>query len=104
VVVQPCRRCRASEMMHHAARVAAAPQRVTRRTRRIVASVGVVRAPEARTVSLGIRPIGPLTALTWAPDAPLVTAMDPTTPGPMARQWPAALGWQILAHIGADQP
>ena len=32
----------------------------------------------------------PLTALTWAVDAPLVTVMDPATPGLMARQWPAA--------------
>jgi hypothetical protein len=27
---------------------------------------------------------GPLTALTWAPDAPLVTVMNPATPGLMA--------------------
>ena len=33
---------------------------------------------------------GPLTALTWAADAPLVTVMDPVTPGLMARQWPVA--------------
>jgi hypothetical protein len=29
-----------------------------------------------------------LTALTWAADAPLVTVIDPATPGLMARQWP----------------
>ena len=28
---------------------------------------------------------GPLTGLTWAADAPLVTVMDPVTPGLMAR-------------------
>jgi hypothetical protein len=28
---------------------------------------------------------GPLTALSWAPDAPLVTVMDPATPRLMAR-------------------
>ena len=33
---------------------------------------------------------GPLTALTWASDAPLVTVMDPPAPGLMARQWPVA--------------
>ena len=33
---------------------------------------------------------GPLTALSWAVDAPLVTMMDPVTPGLMARQWPVA--------------
>ena len=33
---------------------------------------------------------GPLTAPTWAPDAPLVTVRDPATPGLMARQWPVA--------------
>src|SRR5262245_30154710 len=33
---------------------------------------------------------GPLTTLSWAPDVPLVTVRDPTTPGVMARQWPAA--------------
>ena len=33
---------------------------------------------------------GPLTALTWASDTPLVTVMDPVTPGLMARQWPVA--------------
>ena len=31
---------------------------------------------------------GPLTALSWASDTPLVTAMNPATPGLMARQWP----------------
>jgi len=31
-----------------------------------------------------------LTALSWASDAPLVTVMDPVTPGLMVRQWPAA--------------
>jgi hypothetical protein len=30
----------------------------------------------------------PLTALTWAPDTPLVTVTDPATPRVMARQWP----------------
>ena len=30
----------------------------------------------------------PLTALTWAADVPLVTVMDPVTPGLTARQWP----------------
>ena len=46
----------------------------------------------------------PITALTWAPDAPLVTAMDPT--GTRANGPPVArsAGWQILAYIGADQP
>jgi len=33
---------------------------------------------------------GPLTALTWALDAPLMTVMDPVTLGLMARQWPMA--------------
>lgn len=33
---------------------------------------------------------GPLTTLAWAVEAPLVTVMDPVTPGLMARQWPAA--------------
>src|SRR5215468_3622445 len=33
---------------------------------------------------------GPLTALTWAPNVPLVTAIDRMTPGLMARQWPVA--------------
>ena len=33
---------------------------------------------------------GPLTALSWAVDAPLVTVRDPATPGLMARQWPVA--------------
>jgi hypothetical protein len=32
----------------------------------------------------------PLTALSWAVDAPLVTVMDPAIPGLMARQWPVA--------------
>src|SRR5262245_22455401 len=32
---------------------------------------------------------GPLTALTWATDVPLVTVMHPAAPGLMARQWPA---------------
>jgi hypothetical protein len=31
---------------------------------------------------------GSLTALTWKSDVPLVTVMDPVTPGLMARQWP----------------
>ena len=31
---------------------------------------------------------GSLTALTWEPDAPSVTVVDPMTPGLMARQWP----------------
>jgi hypothetical protein len=35
--------------------------------------------------------LGPLTALTWALDAPLVTVMDSVTPGLMARQWPGDL-------------
>ena len=35
---------------------------------------------------------GPLTALNWPVEAPLVTVMSPTAPGLMARQWPAA-GW-----------
>jgi hypothetical protein len=34
---------------------------------------------------------GPLTALTWATDAPRVTVIDPMTPRLMARQWPATL-------------
>jgi hypothetical protein len=34
---------------------------------------------------------GPLIALSWASDAPLVTVIDPVMPGLMARQWPAAL-------------
>jgi hypothetical protein len=33
---------------------------------------------------------GFLTALTWAPDTPLVTVMDLVTLGLMARQWPVA--------------
>ena len=37
--------------------------------------------------------LGPLTALTWAFDAPLVTVMDPVTPGLMARQWPGDLAY-----------
>src|SRR5215470_4583843 len=32
----------------------------------------------------------PLTALSWASDAPLVTVIDSATPGLMARQWPVA--------------
>jgi hypothetical protein len=36
---------------------------------------------------------GPLTALTWASDAPLVTVMNPVIPGLMARQWPMA--WRL---------
>src|SRR5215469_2433767 len=39
---------------------------------------------------------GSLSALTWATDAPLVTVMDPVTPGLMARQWPA---WQGCRHL-----
>jgi hypothetical protein len=35
--------------------------------------------------------LGLLTTLTWTSDVPLVTVMDPATPGLMARQWPAAL-------------
>jgi hypothetical protein len=31
---------------------------------------------------------GPLTALSWAIDAPPVTVKDPAAPGLMARQWP----------------
>jgi len=34
----------------------------------------------------------PLTTLTWDPNAPRVTLMDPMTPGLMARQWPVAWG------------
>ena len=37
--------------------------------------------------------LGPLTALTWALDAPLVTVMDSVTPGLMARQWPGDLAY-----------
>ena len=33
---------------------------------------------------------GPLTALTSASDAPLVTVMDPAAPRLMAREWPEA--------------
>jgi len=36
---------------------------------------------------------GPLSALTWASDAPLVTVMNPVIPGLMADQWPMA--WQL---------
>jgi hypothetical protein len=32
---------------------------------------------------------GPLTAMTWAPDSPLVTVEDPQAPGLMGRQWPS---------------
>src|SRR5215813_1439731 len=32
----------------------------------------------------------PMTALTWALDAPLVTVVDLETPGLMARQWPGS--------------
>jgi hypothetical protein len=38
---------------------------------------------------------GPLTALTWASGASLVTAMDPETPGLMARHWPGYPLWQL---------
>ena len=37
--------------------------------------------------------LGPLTALTWALDAPLVTVTDSVTPGLMARQWPGDLAY-----------
>jgi len=33
---------------------------------------------------------GPLTGLTWGSGAPLVTVIDPGTPGLMACQWPEA--------------
>jgi hypothetical protein len=33
---------------------------------------------------------GPLTTPTWESGTPLVTVKHPMTPGPMARQWPAA--------------
>jgi hypothetical protein len=33
----------------------------------------------------------PLTSLSWATDAPLVTVMNPMTPWLMARQWPGDL-------------
>ncbi len=33
----------------------------------------------------------PLTTLTWAVDAPLVTVMHPATPWLMARQWPGPI-------------
>ena len=36
---------------------------------------------------------GPLTALTCELDAPLVTVIDPVTPGLMARQWPGDLAY-----------
>jgi hypothetical protein len=38
---------------------------------------------------------GPLTVLTWASGASPVTAMDPETPGLMARQWPGYPLWQL---------
>jgi hypothetical protein len=44
---------------------------------------------------------GPLTTLTWASDAPLVTVMDPGTPGLMARQWPARRPTCRLGQIAA---
>jgi hypothetical protein len=40
---------------------------------------------------------GPLTTLTWATDAPLVTVIHPMTPGLMARQWP-------MVYRPADRP
>jgi hypothetical protein len=40
---------------------------------------------------------GPLTILTWALNAPLVTVMNPATPGLMARQWPVALSFRATA-------
>jgi len=42
---------------------------------------------------------GPLTALSWAVDAPLVTVIDRATPGLMARQWPAAPRSWALAKL-----
>jgi hypothetical protein len=36
---------------------------------------------------------GPLTGPTWALYAPLVTVIDPETPGLMARQWPVGLAY-----------
>jgi hypothetical protein len=36
---------------------------------------------------------GPLTAMTWAAEAPVVTVMNPVTPGLMARQWPGDLAY-----------
>ena len=46
---------------------------------------------------------GPLTALTWASVAPLVTVMDPETPGLMARQWPGYQLWQLLPKSSCSQ-
>jgi hypothetical protein len=40
---------------------------------------------------------GPLTAMTWAAEAPVVTVMNPVTPGLMARQWPVPRLWGQLA-------
>ena len=34
--------------------------------------------------------LGPLTVLTWTSNVPLVTVIDPSIPGLMARQWPVA--------------
>ena len=44
-----------------------------------------------RTISLETNRSGPLTALTWISDVPLVTATDSVIPGLMARQWPCGL-------------
>ena len=38
---------------------------------------------------------GPLTALTWASGASLVTVMDPEIAGLMGRQWPGCALWQL---------
>jgi len=40
---------------------------------------------ETRTISLETDRSGPLTALTWPVDAPLVTVTDPATPRLIAR-------------------
>ena len=57
---------------------------------------------EPHTISLGIRPIGPMTALTWGSDAPLVTVIIPAIPGLIAP--PIARGPMALAAAGLATP
>jgi hypothetical protein len=45
---------------------------------------------------------GPLTSLSWASGAPLVTVMNPVTPGLMAHQWPGVRSCR--AWIGPGTP
>jgi hypothetical protein len=50
-----------------------------------------------RSVADVAHELGPLTALTWAPDAPLVTVIDLALPGLMARQWPGMTSYIFAA-------